>query len=92
MYMYMYLLEMEGSSKQGRINNKACTCSTHSTLINMNNHMHRTPFSDIHVHVERKKEVAKSKERRKEIHNFMNYYKIFQPYQLRKKNFIIDIQ
>ena len=35
-------------------------------LMNMNNHVHRAPFSDIHV--ERKKEVAKSKERRKEIH------------------------
>ena len=35
----------------------------------MNNHVYRTPFSDI----ERKKEVAKSKERRKEIHNFINY-------------------
>ena len=35
----------------------------------MNNHMHRAPFSDI----ERKKEVAKSKERRKEIHRFINY-------------------
>ena len=31
----------------------------------INNHVHRAPFSDI----ERKKEVAKSKERRKEIHN-----------------------
>ena len=37
--------------------------------IYMNNHVHRTSFSDI----ERKKEVAKSKERRKEIHNFINY-------------------
>ena len=35
----------------------------------MNNHVHRAPFSDI----ERKKEIAKSKERRKEIHNFINY-------------------
>ena len=35
----------------------------------MNNHVHRAPFSDI----ERKKEVAKSKERRKGIHKFINY-------------------
>ena len=35
----------------------------------MNNHVYRTPFS----YIERKKEVAKSKERRKEIHNFINY-------------------
>ena len=35
----------------------------------MNNQVYRTPFSDI----ERKKEVAKSKERIKEIHKFINY-------------------
>ena len=35
----------------------------------MNNHMHRAPFSDI----ESKKKLAKSKERRKEIHTFINY-------------------
>ena len=35
----------------------------------MNNHVHRAPFSDIEI----KKEVAKSKERRKEIHIFINY-------------------
>ena len=35
----------------------------------MNNHVHRAPFSDI----ERKKEVTKSEERRKEIHTFINY-------------------
>ena len=39
--------------------------------MDMNNHVHRAPFSDIHV--ERKKEVAKSKEQRKEIHTFINY-------------------
>ena len=39
----------------------------------MNNHVYRTPFTDI----ERKKEVAKSKERRKEIHNFINYFKLY---------------
>ena len=31
-------------------------------------HVYRTPFS----YIERKKEVAKSKEQRKEIHNFIN--------------------
>ena len=36
--------------------------------IYMNNHVHRALFSDI----ERTKEVVKSKERRKEIHTFIN--------------------
>ena len=44
-----------------------CTCTC--IHVYMNNHVYRTPFSDI----ERKKEVAKSKERRKEIDNFINY-------------------
>ena len=35
----------------------------------MNNHVHRAPFLDI----ERKKEVAKSKEQRKEIYTFINH-------------------
>ena len=40
-----------------------------SVSMYMNNHVYRTPFSDIEI----KKEIAKSKERRKEIHNFINY-------------------
>ena len=39
-------------------------------LCYMNNHVHGAPFSDL----ERKKEVAKSKKRRKEIHTFINSY------------------
>ena len=38
-------------------------------LYYVNHHVHRAPFSDI----ERKQEVAESKERRKEIHTFINY-------------------
>ena len=43
--------------------------------VHMNNHVHRTPFLDI----ERKKEVAKSKERRKKIHNFINSQIVHMP-------------
>ena len=58
MYMYMYInLKLHVQF--------TCTC----IHVYMNNHVYRTPFSDI----ERKKEVAKSKERRKEIDNFINY-------------------
>ena len=48
-----------------RLRNYLYTCKCK----NNHNHVHRAPFSDI----ERKKEVAKSKERRKEIHMFINY-------------------
>ena len=59
-------LQLSGESQ----NQRQISCYyIHCVQSCMNNHVYRTPFSNI----ERKKEVAKSKERRKEIHNFINY-------------------